>query len=1558
MSLTSANLDDLQTFITGSENRRGRVEGSFTPASRKSASVMINSSFQHPNTPSLRALDDLLATWRDNERFVKTIREELVQADRYDADGNPIVASAVIDAALKAKGLDDAPGVVGVDDIALYGTPPYSGWVDDPISMANGNFVLPEVDVRLPGGASALSVARTYNSRDPHVGAFGPGWSSVLDVALMAEDRRATVRLPDGGGAVFHRGDDGSWSVDHRRRLRLRDTEDGGWEVRQAHELRWRFDAEGTCTAFVAGAAEVSIERTASTVRLLDRRSERWVEYHLDADGQATRAETSDGRLATYERDSDGRVVAVRRPGGDVTYEHDEEGLLAAVVDADGILVCRNTYDAEGRVLSQVENHGRETRYEYRADGVATVTASDGAPPNVMVHDRRGRMTAMIDGLGNTMRVTYDDADNIVQLVDRAGAVTRFTHDERGNVTERIDPDGLTERFAWDEADRLVEHTDRRGGTTRFRYEGDGRDAVHVVRADGSEVHFAFDAGGLPTSVVDADGVAATLTWNQDGLVETIVDGLGGRLSFEYDAAGRPVRAVSPTGAVSALGFDRAGRPRTLRTPFGERTFEHTEAGRLVGGQLETGVRWRAELDGSGEVEAMSDTAGRLLTYERDTIGQVTATVAPDGGRARYEIDPVGRRTAVVDALGRRTEVGYDAEGRPVRTTDPLGRSWTRDLDELGRTVRAVGPDGSVTVRTHHAGGELASVTDARGRRWTYDVDVMGRVVSSTDPAGGVTRYGYTPGGRLAEVVSPLGRVIRRAYDAAGRLAKIIEPDGTEVLFERAADGATTRVTRAGVPTSMEYDETGRASAIAGPWGTVEIERTHGTLTGASRAGAAAHFEHDARGLLARAVDPAGVVTDFVHDACGRLVAHTTGAATTELTRDDAGLLVAVTDPYGNRTALERDALGVVEAVLRPDGTGIRRSFSPEGRLLGAHDETGTELLRVHHDAHGTVVGATAGDHEIHVATDVLGRTTEVGTDAGTVSYAWDADGYLLGLSDDSGHAVAIERDAGGNPVSFDVADGRRIPMPARADVERDEHRRIVRDEHGRTFDYDAAGRLAVATVAGRTTAYGYDDLGLLATERTEGGARQYRYGLAGELAELVHADGTRDTFDHDASGRRVREVGADGTETTYRWDAFGRLAGIERVDPEGRRTEDRIEHDPAGRPVRINGTPILWDRAVTGSLLGIGDQRFLRSGDQVLELGDPAGAWDRRVTDDPWGHDGGTGLRLGYRGELALDHLLFLGERVYDTRTRTFLSRDPLPSVPGAVTFAGVYSYAWNDPVNLVDPTGRRPVSDEDYQAWTEANTKGFLRDVAGDVGDWMKEHKGWIEVGMIVGSIVVMTVATVTLGPVGLIVAGAAVGALTSGTSAYLDGQPGDKILTSALIGGFFGGATAGLSRFVPASTSTSLITRTAQNVGYNGAFEMTAAFAEESVDAQYVDGSFDLQDALIKGTIGTALGTGGAEIDFRATEAFGLGGVDLLEGETADSLVGFDPGSFRTLDVNTATASELQQAHGIGPALSERIIEARRTSGSLSRQDLLDIPGIGEARLQGLIDAGLVP
>lgn len=1587
MSLTSANINDLATFIDGTTNRVAPIKTTRSSVRSKATSVTAACTFQHPSTNSLTSALQLLNAWEENARFVKQVRDDLVEADNADADGNATVSNATVAASLASAGLTDPPSIVEVPAIVLYGDPPYSGFVDDPISLANGNFLLRDGDLPLFGIAAALSVVRTYNSRDDHEGAFGRGWSSLLDVSLAVTDRRLTFRGPDGGGAEFRRLTDGGWTADDRRGLTVDERVDG-WTVRERHDRTWTFDRAGALVAFTVGPADVVVERRVDAVTFTERRSGRWITFHLDvSSGLARSIESSDGRTVDYTF-ADGRLVTVRRDVGDVTYVHDAAGFVAEVTDADGITVCRNTYDQGGRVVTQVEEHGRETSYEYRTDGVSVVSASDGAPANVMVHDRRGRMTAMIDGLGHVMRVAYDDRDEITQLVDRTGALTRLRHDDRGNVVERVDPDGLRESMTWDDADRLVSRTDRAGHVTRFEYEGDGRDPVLVAYPDGSTVRIGYDDAGLPVSTLDADGVSCRIERNRDGLAVALVDGLGQRTTIEHDRTGRPVAVELPEGIGARSVLDDRGRPIALRTPTGERTFEYTAAGRPLGGRDESGLAWRVELDEAGEVRA-TETGGRAgVAYERDSIGRIAAVVDAEGARTSFEYDPVGRQVAVVDPLGNRQESVYDAEGRLVEVVDGAGVRRHRELDVLGRPVALVDGGGARRQQTYHRVGVPATVTDERGATWRYEVDEMGRVLAATDPLGATTTYRYTAAGRLAEVRSPLGRTLQRFYDAAGRLARVVEPDGTVAVFERRADGALLRVVRDGVPTTWDYDESGQNTAIAGPWGEVSRAIEGGRVTEQSWVGGGpARFEYGPDGLLARVLDPAGVATDFTRDGCGRLIAAATGPVTGGYRWDAAGRLVSMADSYGQVTSFERDAVGRMAALRYADGEGFVRGFGADGRTTSLDDLDGSPLLRLHRDPSGAIEAAAGpGDTRLTFERDLLGRLTAVGTDVGTVRFGRDADGYLVELGDDQ-HTVAVDRAIDGRPTGFRLDDGPTIAAPDDLELVRDEHRRVEVDEHGRRFTYDLAGRLASTTLPdGTTTEFGYDDLGLLATERSAAGVVSYGYGRAGELLRRVERDGGVTTYEYDVRGRRTRQVTPDGTVTRYRWNLLGRLEGITRVTADGTETGHTIEHDPYGRPMRIDGTPVLWDNGLGNGLYGLGDDRIVACGNQVRVLTDPDGSWSRMIGDDPWGADGGSGIRVGYRGSLAVDDLLLLGDRAYDTRSRSFLTRDPLPPVTGRLAFAGPYVYAGNDPVNLVDPTGRRPLSDDEYNAWKEANTKGFVRKAAEWVGDnWKTIAK--FAVGIAAG-VAIAALAATGVGLPLLLLGGAAIGATSSLiTSGVIDGKRGWDLAADVGIGALFGAVGGPLARFVPTSTAANGFQRIGTNLGLNAAVEYPSAIANNGLQALVHGTPMDWESAILNGTAATIGGTSYGEWRFQrggGTSGSGSGAgdgtndVDTGFGGSGDGPDGGGtPGAGGEPDLQIEpsapdaspptspapdapaspglTQQELKDLPNIGDTLSQRVHDAQVANGGpLTREQLLDIPQIGPARADAILGA----
>lgn len=74
---------------------------------------------------------------------------------------------------------------------------------------------------------------------------------------------------------------------------------------------------------------------------------------------------------------------------------------------------------------------------------------------------------------------------------------------------------------------------------------------------------------------------------------------------------------------------------------------------------------------------------------------------------------------------------------------------------------------------------------------------------------------------------------------------------------------------------------------------------------------------------------------------------------------------------------------------------------------------------------------------------------------------------------------------------------------------------------------------------------------------------------------------------------------------------------------------------------------------------------------------------------------------------------------------------------------------------------------------------------------------------------------------------------------------------------------------------------------------------------------------------------------------------------EGESAAGEAAADGGSGK-VNVNVASVEELDELKGVGPATAEAIVSYREENGPFSSaEDLLEVPGIGESKLEGMRD-----
>jgi len=595
---------------------------------------------------------------------------------------------------------------------------------------------------------------------------------------------------------------------------------------------------------------------------------------------------------------------------------------------------------------------------------------------------------------------------------------------------------------------------------------------------------------GIPQSIGYPDSTSQSLVVDDFGQIASITDQAGSTISYSYDAIGRIAGITYPAGD------EVAWLPKTFAYAYV--------------GTAEQGVaanHWRR-----------TSTKGNAVTttYFDAMLRPVLSTAAIAGTATA-----ISARTDY-DWKGQKTFVSYPVNGTPDLSTLTSGTRST--YDALGRQTQTQQDSelGTLTTLTAYLSGARRQITDPKNNVTTttyqvFDQPSYDAVIQVTAPEGvnqSITRDVYgTPkvihqwgsaNGFSSDVTKTL------VYDSYHRLCRTAEPEsGSEVTAYDGAnnvawtasglnitvDGCGTELVAAAAQTTRKYDPMNRLSILTPPTGTQKTT-----------------FTYDLRGNVQTAESGVTFWTGY-RNKLGQLTGES--------------LQVNGQDLW--RMGYAHDAYGAVSTIQYPDGEAI--SYAPDA--LGRATQVGGYASGIGYYPDGDVASFTFGNGDSYAVQKNARQLLS--------NFSYGAGGTLK-LSEDYSY------DPNGNITAInDLTDGTRTKSFGYDALNRLTQAQATHLWGSESYGYDPVNNIASRISGGQTFSYNYDGSKRLASI-TQGGSNVITLGYD-DRGNVTSRNGVTlnfdqknqltgipgyDTYQYDASGRRVVKAPTNGTGATY----------------------------------------------------------------------------------------------------------------------------------------------------------------------------------------------------------------------------------------------------------------------------------------------------------------------------------------------------------------------------------------------------------------------------------------
>lgn len=886
--------------------------------------------------------------------------------------------------------------------------------------------------------------------------------------------------------------------------------------------------------------------------------------------GYVNKMTLPDGNTLQYTYDDQGNLVTFKdQEGHSLTYlyENQENQYLMTSYKSRGnqTTIIENTYDANGRVVKQVDAKGDVAKFKYY-ENRTEITDFNGEK-QVIHLDEQKRTTKVENVDGSVKKQTYDDQNNLIDDHPTNASPMHYEYDDRGNIISETRDDGKIKTYVYNELNLVISITDFDGTTVTSEYDSYGNQ-VAVYFPDGSSKSFTYDEHGQMTSEVDRNGNTKTYTY-ENGNKTSETDSHGAK-SYTYDAMGRIVTEVDANQNTYTFSRNNRGELLSITRPNGMTKYQYNADGEKVWEKDPNGNEKTYTYDDWSRLTSVTDSYG-TISYAYDSYGNITKVTDELGNSTSYLYDEGNRKIETIYPDNTKEKYVYDNKGRVIEIIDALGNKTKNEYDDiLNQIIKITNPKGQKTKFSYDTLGNVTKIKYPDGTKQTNVYNEQNQIIESTNPAGVKTTYSYDYIGNVLEAITG-DQTQKSEYGADDtEIARIDALNQRETISYTATKLIDTVTMKNGSTLQYGYDGEYNITTITDSNGnsTFKTYDGNGNVTSETDAlGNTTQYTYTGRNQIATITYPDEGVMQYVYDATGNQIEIIDQLGNVLQKEYDAmHREVLIIDPKGNETIKEYDGKGQLIKVIDALDQETFYSYDEVGNIIEKEEPTGVTTY-YQYDAGGRVIETSDTFNRFTKSTyDVMGNLTKVENWKNEVTKnTYDVYGNIITSTDHRGNVTTYEYNANNQVLS--QIDSRNsttayIRNPIGQPMTTTEDEKVTTDVYNlvgqliesydqdgnvTTLTYDAAGNITSITLPnGGTEQKSYTATGLEETiTDPNGGVTKNVYDKKSQLLASTDPEGNTVQYEYDENGNQTMVIDPLGYATIYEYDALNRVTEI-----------------------------------------------------------------------------------------------------------------------------------------------------------------------------------------------------------------------------------------------------------------------------------------------------------------------------------------------------------------------------------------------------------------------------